>query len=148
MGAIVRTVLDDFASAATEREIHFAIGDLPPAHCDAATIERVWINLVENAVKYSGSRTKPRVEIGATRSANETTYFVRDNGVGFDMQYVDKLFSLFQRLHGAEFEGTGIGLALVKRIIGRHGGRVWAEAKPDAGATFFFSLPERKAPDG
>ena len=116
--------------------------DLPQSQADRALMRQVWLNLVGNALKYSGKRDDARVEIGGREENGETVYWVRDNGVGFDMRYAAKLFGVFQRLHRAdEFEGTGVGLAIVQRVVTRHGGRVWAEAKPGEGACFHFSLP-------
>jgi signal transduction histidine kinase len=118
------------------------IGELPRATVDRALMRQVWANLVGNALKYSGKRDDARIEIGGRRDGGENVYWVRDNGVGFDMRYVDKLFGVFQRLHRSEeFEGTGVGLAIVQRVVGRHGGRVWAESKPGDGACFHFALP-------
>jgi light-regulated signal transduction histidine kinase (bacteriophytochrome) len=120
------------------------LGSLPPAHADPALLRQVWANLVSNAFKYSSKRTDARVEIGGREENGENVYWVRDNGVGFDMRYVDKLFGVFQRLHRAEeFDGTGVGLAIVQRLVTGHGGRVWAEAKPGEGACFHFSLPKQ-----
>jgi PAS domain S-box-containing protein len=115
-------------------------GELPRAHADPALVEQLLINLVGNALKYSARRPDPRVEIGYRDAEGGGAYFVRDNGEGFDPRYAAKLFEPFQRLHGAEFEGSGIGLAIVRRIVERHGGRVWAESAPGEGATFHFTL--------
>jgi light-regulated signal transduction histidine kinase (bacteriophytochrome) len=142
MNEMVRAVGERFKVDCAGRDVTFDIADLPEAHCDPVLTRAVFENLVSNAIKYSGKRDKARIEIGSSSADGETVYFVRDNGSGFDMKYVDKLFGVFQRLHTAdEFEGTGIGLANVRRIITRHGGRTWAEGVPDKGAVFYFSLP-------
>ena len=118
------------------------VAALPAAQADAALLRQVWANLIGNAIKYSGKRGEPCVAVGGSAEAGENVYWVRDNGVGFDMRYADKLFGVFQRLHGAdEFPGTGVGLAIVQRVVARHGGRVWAESRPGEGACFYFSLP-------
>jgi two-component system sensor histidine kinase/response regulator len=123
--------------------VDIKISDLPVSYADHALLRQVWINLISNAIKYSGKKEHPVVEIGSTEAENEITYYVKDNGAGFNMQYVNKLFGVFQRLHSPnEFEGTGIGLAIVQRIISKHGGRVWAEGIVDEGATFYFTLPK------
>ena len=117
---------------------------LPPATADPALLRQVWANLIGNAIKYSSKKTEPRVVVSGSQGPDENIYSVRDNGAGFDMQYAAKLFGVFQRLHRSEeFEGTGVGLAIVQRIVGRHGGKVWAQGKRGEGATFFFSLPRR-----
>ncbi|HZM47755.1 MAG TPA: ATP-binding protein [Burkholderiales bacterium] len=116
---------------------------LPEARGDAPLIKQVWVNLLANAVKFSGSRERAVIEVGARENEAETVYSVRDNGVGFDMRYHDKLFGLFQRLHREdEFPGSGVGLATVQRVVARHGGRVWGEGASGSGATFHFSLPK------
>jgi signal transduction histidine kinase len=128
-----------------DRQIAWKIGDLPPAEGDPALLKLVLSNLLSNAVKYTSKRPDGTISVAATaNNDNSTTYSVADNGIGFDMAYVHKLFGVFQRLHRAEeYEGTGIGLANVRRIITRHGGRVWAEGRSGEGATFYFSLPNR-----
>ncbi len=135
--ALVRAVWDDLRPSAGERAVQFSLGDLPPCQADPPLLRQVFFNLLSNAVKYTSPRPAARIEAGWAAGA----YFVRDNGVGFDMQYAHRLFGVFQRLHSAEdFEGTGVGLAIVKRIVERHGGHVWAEAALDQGATFYFTL--------
>ena len=126
-----------------QRQVEVNIGVLPQGHADKALLKQVWVNLLSNALKYTQERSVARIEVGSMDEQGEVVYFVRDNGVGFDMAYVDKLFEVFQRLHLAEeYEGTGVGLALVQRIIRRHGGRVWVEAAVNEGATFYFTLPK------
>ncbi len=138
---MVREVINSLAEQTAGRQIEFLVGDVPDHEGDPVLLRQVWINLISNAVKFTRRRKEARIEIGAVEQNGQTAFFVRDNGVGFDMRYADKLFGVFQRLHAsAEYEGTGIGLANVQRIVRRHGGRVWAEAVPDVGATFYFSL--------
>jgi len=137
MSALVRQIADEqLAGAPGTRVVQ---RKLPPCKADPALLRQVWVNLISNAVKYSRKEKKPRVEIGFADGA----YYVKDNGVGFNMQYADKLFGVFCRLHRAEeFEGTGVGLAIVRRIVQRHGGRVWADAQVGKGARFQFTLGE------
>ncbi|MFN7949380.1 MAG: PAS domain S-box protein [Blastocatellia bacterium] len=143
LGQLVAAAERELQPATTGREIIWTIHPLPDIEGDPSLLRQVFVNLISNALKYSRTRQPARIEIGTLPgSDHEVTVYVRDNGVGFDTQYSDKLFGVFQRLHNArEFEGTGIGLANVRRIIQRHGGRVWAEGAEGAGATFYFSLP-------
>jgi PAS domain S-box-containing protein len=143
MNGIVQETVEFMRKDNPDRTIEWVIGKLPSVDGDDATLRLVWMNLLSNAVKFTRTREKALIEIGAKVEAKEIIYFVKDNGVGFDMQYAQKLFGVFQRLHPTEeFEGTGIGLANVNRIVIRHGGRTWAEAELDKGATFYFSLPK------
>ncbi len=138
---LVRHCLDELRDDIDARKVEVSLGPLPVLEADPALMTVVLQNLIGNALKYTHQRQDPRIEIGSVVRDGETAVYVRDNGVGFDMQYAGKLFGVFQRLHAAaEFEGTGVGLAIVQRIIQRHGGRVWAEAKPDEGATFWFTV--------
>ncbi len=142
MNQVLQEALGPVRDGSAGRTVEWVIGDLPPAQGDAALLRQVWANLLGNAVKYTRSRGVARIEVGARETNDEIIFAVKDNGVGFEMKYAGKLFGVFQRLHSqTEFEGTGIGLATVQRIVNRHGGRVWAEAEPDRGATFFFALP-------
>jgi light-regulated signal transduction histidine kinase (bacteriophytochrome) len=138
---LVQEILMDLIPAGNGRHIETRLGELAPCDGDPVLLKQVWVNLLSNAVKYTQGRTLAVIEVGCEQTNGDSTYFVRDNGVGFDMQYANKLFGVFQRLHRAEdFEGTGVGLAIVQRVIHRHGGRVWAMAEVDRGATFYFSL--------
>jgi PAS domain S-box-containing protein len=142
MNGIVHEAVESVSKDNPDRAIEWVVGKLPSVSGDDATIRLVWINLLSNAAKFTRTRAKAVIEIGAKAGTKEVIYFVRDNGVGFNMKYAQKLFGVFQRLHSTEeFEGTGVGLAIVRRIITRHGGRTWAEAELDKGATFYFSIP-------
>jgi light-regulated signal transduction histidine kinase (bacteriophytochrome) len=141
MNRLVQEVLNDFGTDNGLKQVEVVVESLPSCKADRSLLKQVWINLISNAIKYSSKRENPRIEIRHITQDHKTAYLVKDNGVGFDMQYVDKLFGVFQRLHREdEFEGTGIGLATVSRIIERHGGRVWAEAQLNNGATFYITL--------
>lgn len=140
-GWLVRQVLDDFAADLTQHQIEVTVHPLPPCEADAALLRQVLSNLVGNAIKFTRKTASPRIEIGARESDGTTVYYVRDNGIGFDMTHADKLFGVFQRLHSQEeFEGTGVGLAIVQNIITRHGGKVWAESRPEEGTVISFTL--------
>ncbi len=141
MTALVKSVREEEMNG-NSNEIEFVIHELPSANGGQVLIKQVWVNLISNAIKYSKHKHKPKIEIGAYHKDNLVVYYIKDNGVGFDMQYYNKLFGVFQRLHSQEeFEGTGVGLAIVQKIIHRHNGTVWAESKLNEGACFYFSLP-------
>jgi PAS domain S-box-containing protein len=143
-GVMVNEVREEIvAQRKKNAHIHWDIRPLPEMQADLNMIRLVWINLISNAVKYTGNKDQPQIEIGAGRENGQTVFYVKDNGAGFDELYKHKLFKVFQRLHNEnEFEGTGVGLALVERIISKHGGKVWAEGKENEGASFYFSLPD------
>lgn len=140
MNATVNDIVRKFSESNPDRNVVWHVSNLPETYADATMIKFVWQNLIDNALKFTNRKDQASVTIGF--SPNEAAYFIKDNGVGFDMKYAGKLFGMFQRLHSKdEFEGTGIGLASVKRIVSRHGGRIWAQAEVDLGACFYFTLP-------
>jgi light-regulated signal transduction histidine kinase (bacteriophytochrome) len=145
-----RTIIEQVLSAARRqaggRSVSVSVGEMPLVWGDPPLLKQVFVNLIDNAFKYTRMRAEAVIEIGSREIGGEHVFFVRDNGAGFDMQYGDKLFGVFQRMHRAEdFEGTGVGLAIVQRIVQRHGGRVWAEAAVDQGATFYFTTGASKS---
>jgi light-regulated signal transduction histidine kinase (bacteriophytochrome) len=140
MGQLAREVIGELA--APDAAVQFEVEAMPTAQGDRAMLRQVLVNLLSNAIKFSRSRQPPRIRVGGHNRGGEMVYYVKDNGVGFDMRFAGKLFGVFQRLHGVEeFEGTGIGLAIVKRIIARHGAKVWAESRLNEGTNIYFSLP-------
>jgi PAS domain S-box-containing protein len=145
MGAVVKDAVRELKAALGDRMVQWNLQPLPIIRADRALMHQVWVNLLDNALKFTGPRERAVIEVGCRNAGDEDVFYVQDNGVGFDKQYAHKLFGVFQRLHhDDEFEGTGVGLALVQRIIQRHGGRIWAEGEVNRGATFYFSLPRRQ----
>jgi light-regulated signal transduction histidine kinase (bacteriophytochrome) len=138
----VEQVLEELQGELQGRNVVVNVGDLPHCQADPAMLKRVFFNLISNAVKFTRKKDEAHIDIGSINDSNgKTAYFVKDNGIGFDMNYSGKLFGVFSRLHSeSDYEGTGVGLALVARIVHRHGGRVWAEAEVNKGATFYFTL--------
>jgi light-regulated signal transduction histidine kinase (bacteriophytochrome) len=146
MTHLVRLAFDDLVSANPGRNLSLELPELPAARGDPSLIRQACVNLLSNAVKFTRDRDPARISVGARPDGPHTVYVFKDNGVGFSMEYADKLFGVFQRLHSVdEFEGTGVGLAIVQRVALRHGGRVWAESRPDEGATFYLALPRPAA---
>jgi light-regulated signal transduction histidine kinase (bacteriophytochrome) len=143
MNAVVKSVIEEYKSCRDNPSAVIEIADLPAATADKNLMMTVWENLIDNACKYTKYSENPRIEIGYKKESAEYVYFIKDNGVGFEMEYAHKLFGIFQRLHlEKDFQGTGVGLANVRRIISRHGGRTWAESGGEGkGAIFYFSLP-------
>jgi signal transduction histidine kinase len=144
MDALAREVIDELRSVPGQRAPQCVLKPLPVGWGDRSLVRQVWLNLLSNAIKFTGTREVPSIELGGSSEETRNVYYVKDNGAGFDMRYCDKLFGVFQRLHSAkEFPGTGVGLAIVQRVVTHHGGRAWAEGKPGEGATFYFALPKR-----
>jgi light-regulated signal transduction histidine kinase (bacteriophytochrome) len=143
METVVHAVFEELTTPESRKRITFTVYHLPAALGDPALIHQIWVNLMANAIKFSSRRDQARIEVGSRTEDTRTIYHIRDNGAGFDMQYAQKLFGVFQRLHSEkEFEGTGVGLAIVQRLVQRHGGKIWAEGQENKGATFYFSLPK------
>jgi light-regulated signal transduction histidine kinase (bacteriophytochrome) len=144
MQQMVDSVYRELINSPVQSKVEFHFHDLPTMQCDAAMIRQVWINLIGNAIKFSSRKAKSIIEIGCKTEEDEMVFYVKDNGAGFDMAYASKLFFVFKRLPATkDYDGNGVGLAIVKRIIELHNGRVWAEGKVNEGATFYFSLPGR-----
>jgi light-regulated signal transduction histidine kinase (bacteriophytochrome) len=142
MEQLVTSVFHQLSTPDSRERIDFRIGPLPDTLSDVTLIREVWLNLISNAIKFSSLRERAVIEVGSKKDGEKIVYLIRDNGAGFDMRYADKLFTIFWRMHSEkEFEGTGIGLAIVQRLIHRHGGEVWAESEVDKGTTFYFTLP-------
>jgi two-component system, sensor histidine kinase and response regulator len=140
---LAQRAIDGLSHEIGQRQIEFVIADFPTWQVDAGLMQQVFVNLISNAVKFTREREKARIEIAYRMDGTTLVCFVKDNGVGFDMKYMNKLFGVFQRLHSADqFEGTGVGLSIVRRIVERHGGKVWVDGEQDHGATFYFSLPD------
>jgi light-regulated signal transduction histidine kinase (bacteriophytochrome) len=140
---LARQALEQLEEERSDRQVEVVIDDLPKASADPELLRQVFINLLSNALKFTRGRQPARIHVGSSKDNGERAYFVNDNGAGFDMIYAGELFGVFQRLHRSdEYEGTGVGLAIVQRIIARHGGRTWAEGAVNRGATFYFTLPK------
>jgi light-regulated signal transduction histidine kinase (bacteriophytochrome) len=145
MKALAVSVFDELIKGENRERFDFEIAKLPAAKGDSSLMRQVWVNLLSNAIKFTSRKERSVIEVGSKQTRDENIYYVRDNGAGFDMEYGNKLFGVFQRLHTeSEFSGTGVGLAIVQRIIRRHGGHVWAQGEVEKGATFYFALPRKE----
>jgi light-regulated signal transduction histidine kinase (bacteriophytochrome) len=145
MTKLVNSIYLELTTPEMRQKIDFRLGKLHNALGDPAMLKQVWINLISNAIKFTSKHERVVISITSKTQNGSIVYCIKDNGAGFDMKYADKLFGVFHRLHNVkEFEGTGVGLAIVKRVVQRHGGEVWATGETDKGATFFFSLPDSK----
>jgi light-regulated signal transduction histidine kinase (bacteriophytochrome) len=139
---LVHSVFNELIEQDSTRQVEFVVSKLESSTADIRMMRQVWLNIISNALKYTQKNSVTKIEVSSYRESRRIVYSVKDNGVGFDMQYVGKLFGVFQRLHKVQdFEGTGVGLAIVKRIMDKHGGQVWVNSKINEGATFYFSLP-------
>jgi light-regulated signal transduction histidine kinase (bacteriophytochrome) len=148
LNELVQGVVQEISRGTGERIVEWKIGQLPRVNCDPVMIKQVFYNLFSNALKFTRTAAHGVIESGVIEKDGAVTFFVRDNGIGFDMKYADKLFTIFQRMHSREFEGSGAGLALAHRIVRRHGGRIWAEAEVGKGATFYFTLDGTQTIEG
>lgn len=149
MGALAKEIFEELSAVSQGRKIKLVVNNPPQGSGDPSMVRQVMVNLLSNALKFTRKRDEAVIEIGGINRNHEAVFYVKDNGVGFDMAETEKLFGVFQRLHSAdEYEGTGVGLAIVQRIIARHGGRVWAEGQIEHGATFYFTLPAKTQPEG
>ena len=148
MTALARSAYGEISTEGQRGAVSLAVDDLPPATGDPTLLRQVWANLLSNALKFTAGEPEPAIVVAARRDETETVYSVADDGPGFDMSHAGKLFQVFERLHGRDYEGSGIGLAIVRRAVEAHGGRVWAESTPGEGATFFFALPAGPAQQG
>ncbi|HLI35658.1 MAG TPA: ATP-binding protein, partial [Terriglobia bacterium] len=147
LDSLVEAALDELEPELAGREIEWRLSPLPSVHCDAMLLKQVFVNLLSNALKYTRTRKRAVIEVGQATRDRQRVVFVRDNGIGFDMAYSRKLFGIFQRLHSSkDFEGTGVGLAIVQRILQKHDWRAWTEAAVDQGATFFFTVGAPQSP--
>jgi light-regulated signal transduction histidine kinase (bacteriophytochrome) len=149
MHSLAINVYDELTTDTEKEKIDFRISEIDSINGDTSMLKQIWVNLISNAIKYTSKISNPVIEIGSTSDETETVYYIKDNGAGFDMEYYDKLFGVFKRLHSTrQFEGNGVGLAIVHRIVQRHQGRVWAESEINKGATFYFALPAANASNG
>jgi light-regulated signal transduction histidine kinase (bacteriophytochrome) len=145
MKTMAETAYNELVPDKDKNKIRFTLGNIPAAPGDPSMVKQVWVNLIGNAIKFTSKKTDRHIEVGVMAGENENIYYVKDNGAGFEMAHATKLFGVFQRLHSLkDFDGIGAGLAIVRRIILRHNGRVWAEGKVNEGATFYFTLPLNK----